>query len=156
MYKINIVCTGSLKEQYFKEAQEEYLKRLSRFCDVKVTEFGETRLSSSPTPSEIATALDKEYDIISSHLKGKVFVLSLEGKQYDSEAFCKKLFDSFSISDTITFVIGSSYGLSQKLKEKYDNICFSKMTFPHHLVRIFLEEQIYRAFTIKNNISYHK
>lgn len=156
VYKVNIVCMGTLKEKYFKDAQEEYLKRIKRFCDIKIVEFNENKLSQNPSQSEIDISLNKECEMMTPYLKGKVFILSLEGKEYSSEEFAKRVVSTFDNFDTITFVIGSSYGISQNLKSEFENICFSKMTFPHHLIRVFLEEQLYRAFTIKNNISYHK
>lgn len=152
MYKINIVAVGTLKESFFKSAQDEYIKRLGRFCSVNVVEIKECVQSGIST----ADLLDKEMMLIEPYLKGKVMVLAVEGEMLSSEAFADKMFDTFTSHDTITFVIGSSYGLSEKLKAKHYKLSFSKMTFPHHLMRIFLEEQIYRAFTIKQNITYHK
>ena len=90
------------------------------------------------------------------HLKGKIFVCDSRGSQYISEDFSELIFKNFENFDSITFVIGSSYGLSKKIKEGNSLISFSKMTFPHHMMRVFLQEQIYRAFCIKNNITYHK
>jgi len=156
MYKINIVCVGKLKEKHFLSAQEEYLKRLSRFCEIKVTELNECLLPQNPSPAQIENALDKEYLQIQPNLKGKVFVCDSRGSQFDSVMFSETLIKSFENFDTVTFVIGSSYGLSEKIKKGNNLISFSKMTFPHHLMRVFLEEQIYRAFCIKNNITYHK
>ena len=156
MYKVNIVCVGKLKEKHFLSAQDEYLKRLSRFCDIKVVELNECLLPQNPSPAQIENALDKEYLQIQPNLKGKVFVCDSRGTQYDSVAFSEILIKSFENYDTATFVIGSSYGLSEKIKKGNSLISFSKMTFPHHLMRVFLEEQIYRAFGIKNNITYHK
>ena len=156
MHKINIVCVGSLKEKFYKDAQDEYLKRLKKFCQINLIELQEHKLSQNPSRQEIEKSLDNEYAQILPFLKGKVIVLAVEGKQESSEDFCKQMFnflDNFSI---ITFVIGSSYGLSQRIKKDNYLISFSLMTLPHHLVRIMLEEQIYRAFTIKNNITYHK
>lgn len=155
MYKINIVCCGSLKEKHFVEAQNEYLKRLNRFCTINITELQEQALPNNPTENEIKNALDKEYINMQPYLKGKVFVCDSRGEQFTSEDFSKKLIKSFDNNDCVTFIIGSSYGLSEKIKSN-SLISFSKMTFPHHLMRIFLEEQIYRAFCINNNISYHK
>ncbi len=155
MYKINIVCVGSLKEKYFISAQSEYLKRLSRFCEINLVELPEFKLPASPTLSQIEQALDKEYEQILLYLKGKVIILAVEGKMLDSNEFERELFKNFNTCGVITFVIGSSYGISSKLKNNY-LISLSKMTFPHHLARIMLEEQIYRAFTIHNNITYHK
>jgi len=155
MYKIQIVCVGKLKEKYFIEAQDEYAKRLKKFCDFQIVELQENFLSPNPSEQEINNSLLKEYNQILPFLKGKVFVCDLNGKQFDSVEFSSKIFDQFNLNSCLTFVIGSSYGLSEKIKTN-ELICFSKMTFPHHLMRIFLEEQIYRAFTIKNNITYHK
>ncbi len=156
MYKINIICVGSLKEKHFISAQNEYIKRLSRFCSINIVELQEQPLPQNPTQNEIKIALDKEYLQILPLLKGKVLVCDFRGKQFSSEEFSKDLIKYFDTSNIVTFVIGSSYGLSQKIKENNTLISFSKMTFPHHLMRIFLEEQIYRAFCINNNIAYHK
>lgn len=156
MYKINIVCVGGLKEKFFCDAQEEYIKRLRKFCDVTVTELAEQKLPMSPSEKDVQTALDKEAKQVEKYLKGKIFVCAVEGKECSSEDFCKKIFSQFNFFDTITFVIGSSYGLSAEVKKLGECISFSKMTFPHHLMRILLEEQIYRAFTIQGNITYHK
>lgn len=156
MYKINIVCVGKLKEKYFLSAQEEYLKRLQKFCTFKVIELNECLLPQYPSQTNINLALDKEYEQIKPYLKGKIFVCDSRGEQYDSVQFSDKLIKAFDASDTVTFVIGSSYGLSEEIKKNNSLISFSKMTFPHHMMRVFLEEQIYRAFCIKNNITYHK
>ena len=156
VYKVNIVCVGKLKEKFFLSAQEEYLKRLSRFCEIKVFELNEVALPQDPSEAQISNALDKEYQNILPYLKGKILVCDPRGVQQDSVEFSSSLFKHFENFDTVTFVIGSSYGLSQNIKKGNSLISFSKMTFPHHLMRVFLEEQIYRAFCIKNNITYHK
>lgn len=156
MYKINIVCVGKLKEKYFLSAQEEYIKRLQKFCLFKVVELNECLLPQSPSQVSIDNALLKEYEQIKPYLKGKVFVCDSRGEQYDSVQFSNVLIKSFDNNDTVTFVIGSSYGLCEEIKKQNNLISFSKMTFPHHMMRVFLEEQIYRAFCIKNNITYHK
>ena len=156
MYKINIVCVGSLKENYFLSAQSEYVKRLSRFCVLSINELQEQPLPQNPTENEIKNALDREYTQILPLLKGKVLVCDPKGKHLTSEEFSKELSKNFDTSVIGTFVIGSSYGLSEKIRTNNTLISFSKMTFPHHLMRIFLEEQIYRAFCINNNIAYHK
>ena len=155
MYKINIVCVGKLKERYFFEAQNEYLKRLKKFCKLDVVELDETQLPQNPSKNEVNLALDKEYEKILPNLKGQVVVCDPNGKALDSVAFSKEIIKTFDTADTLTFVIGSSYGLSQKIKTN-KMVSFSQMTFPHHLMRIFLLEQIYRGFCIANNITYHK
>lgn len=156
MFKINIVCTGTLKEKYFVSAQEEYLKRLQKFCEIKVVEFAEEKLSQNPSNSEIEKALDKEYEKYLPTLKGKVIVCAVEGKEYSSEDFSCLLKKHLDEAGVVTFLIGSSHGLSNKAKLGATLISFSKMTLPHHLARIVLEEQVYRAFSILNGSSYHK
>lgn len=156
MYKINIVCVGKLKEKYFLSAQEEYIKRLQKFCSFKVVELNECLLPQSPSQVNIDNALLKEYEQIKPFLKGKIFVCDSRGEQYDSVQFSNVLIKSFDNNNAVTFVIGSSYGLCEEIKKQNSLISFSKMTFPHHMMRVFLEEQIYRAFCIKNNITYHK
>lgn len=155
MYKINIICVGDLKENYYKEAENDFLKRLKHFATINVIELQPIKLSNNPSQNEINSALAKEAESIKKYVSGKVFILAKEGKNYTSEEFSTLLFSSFD-NATITFIIGSSYGLDENLKKACNKISFSKMTFPHHLFRIMLEEQIYRAFTIKNNITYHK
>ena len=156
MFKLNIVCTGTLKEKHFISAQEEYLKRLQKFCEVKIEEFAEGELPQNPSRAEIEKAIDKEYEKYQPILKGKIFVCAVEGKEYSSEDFSKLLKKSFDETGVVTFLIGSSHGLSQKAKSGATLVSFSKMTLPHHLARIFLEEQIYRAFSILAGSSYHK
>ena len=156
MLKLNIVCTGTLKEKYFVSAQEEYLKRLQKFCEVKIVEFAEEKLPQNPSRAEIEKALDKEYEKYQPTLKGKILVCAVEGKEYSSEEFAKLLKKNFDEAGVVTFLIGSSHGLSSKAKCGATLISFSKMTLPHHLARIVLEEQIYRAFSILAGSSYHK
>lgn len=150
--KVKIVCVGNLKEKYWQMAEDEYLKRLSRFADVKVIEVKESNSKSSEENIKI------EGKDILTHLSGYVFALCVEGKQCSSEELSDKISDiMIGGKSEITFVIGGSDGLSDDVKTKADNrLSFSKMTFPHQLMRIVLEEQIYRAFTIQNNIKYHK
>lgn len=156
MFKVNIVCTGTLKEKYFLAAQEEYVKRLQKFCEIKINEFAEEKLPQNPSQSEIEKALDREYDKYSPALKGKVFVCAVEGKEYSSEKFSDLVKKHLDETGVVTFLIGSSHGLSNKAKQGATLISFSQMTLPHHLARIFLEEQIYRAFSIACGSPYHK
>ena len=156
MFKINIVCTGTLKEKYFVSAQEEYIKRLQKFCEIKVVEFAEEKLPQNPSAGEIEKALDKEYEKYLPALKGKVVVCAVEGKEYSSEDFSRLIKKQLDETGVVTFLIGSSHGLSNKAKLGANLISFSKMTLPHHLARIVLEEQVYRAFSILNGSSYHK
>ena len=153
MYRINLVVVGKVKEKYFADAVKEYEKRLSRFCEFKIYECKECG-DEDATPE---IALKKESEEILKKLGGYVFVMAIEGKQCDSAAFSEKL---LKIKDTVgeaTFVIGSSYGISDSVKAKADElISFSKMTFPHTLFRVMLTEQIYRAFMIGGGGKYHK
>lgn len=154
--KINLVCVGDLKEKFFYDAQKEYEKRLKKFCEVKIIEIKQEKLSSNLASKEIEESLNKEYKNILKYLKGEVIVLAVEGEEKTSEQFSNLIKESFLKSSTITFVIGGSYGLSKELKKDKRLLSFSKLTFPHHIMRIVLLEQIYRAFTILNNITYHK
>ena len=145
MIKINFVCVGNLKEKFFEDAAGEYLKRLSRFCKVEVKELPE---KSGP---------EEEAEGILRVLKGRVIALAVEGKKCSSETFAKKIADCIDRGDEITFVIGSSEGLSSRVKERADELLsFSDMTFPHRLMRVILLEQVYRAFMINTGAKYHK
>ena len=151
MRRINIICMGSMKEDYFKKALLEYIKRLSGEFRVDIVEIKEGR------------SLDEEADKILRRLDGlgkSVFkiVLDREGTQLSSEKFADILYGEKAINaQCIAFIIGSSYGLAQKVKEGADfKLSFSDMTFPHELFRVMLAEQIYRAYMIQNGRTYHK
>lgn len=155
--KINIVTVGNLKEKYLVEAAKEYLKRLSRYHTVSVIEIEEEKLPKNYSEADISKALVREGQRIEKYLSGYVIILDLQGKQLDSVEFSKTIERIALSSDTITFVIGGSYGMSAEVKSRAAmSVCFSKMTFPHQLFRIMLLEQIYRATAISNNILYHK
>jgi 23S rRNA (pseudouridine1915-N3)-methyltransferase len=144
MIGVRIVCVGNLKEKYLKDAAAEYIKRLSRFCDLEIIE----------TPE---SAPEKEKDALIKNIKGKTVALCVEGDGMSSEDLAKFIEKTAQTSQKITFVIGGSDGLDKEVKERADlKLSFSKMTFPHQLMRIILLEQIYRAFTINNNVKYHK
>ena len=144
MVKVHIVCVGKLKEGYLREAAGEYLKRLSRFCKAEVTELAER------------ATLAEEAEDIKKYLRGRVFVLAIEGKQLSSEAFAGEIKTACDEGEELTFVIGSSCGLHGSVKEDARLLSFSKMTFPHQLMRVILLEQIYRAFMINAGAEYHK
>ncbi|MEE1330588.1 MAG: 23S rRNA (pseudouridine(1915)-N(3))-methyltransferase RlmH [Acutalibacteraceae bacterium] len=159
MIKINIIAVSRLKEKYLRYAAAEYQKRLSGFCNLTVTEIEPVKLPEKPSASEIASALDKEAEIIIRKIpkSSTVIALCIEGKQLSSEEFAYSLEKETDIGNSVTFIIGSSYGLSDKIKCLSETkLSFSKMTFPHQLFRILLLEQIYRAFRINNGASYHK
>lgn len=157
---ITIIALGKMKEKYLTDAYKEYEKRLSAFCKLTLYELEPERLSDNPTESEILKALDTEAEKITSKIPQGSFIaaMCIEGKQYPSEKFAKLLSDAaLSGKSNACFIIGSSYGLSEKIKKNADvKLSMSEMTFPHQLARIMLSEQIYRAFTIINNRKYHK
>ena len=151
MLHINIVCVGKIKEKFFREAILEYSKRLSRFCNLTITELPDEKIPEKASTSQEEEVKEKEGLNIINHLKKDSYIIALDlkGKQMDSVDFSKKI-DSLSFTNSnITFIIGGSLGLSSKVLANCNElICFSKMTFPHQLVRIFLLEQLYRGFKI--------
>lgn len=152
MIKINILCVGNLKDKFFIDASAEYLKRLSRFCQCNVKELKEyTNLENI---EQIKQAEGQE---IMNNLRGYTVLLDVKGKEMSSEQFATLIKDISLTSSEITFVIGGSYGVSEQVKQKVNfKLSVSPMTFPHRLFRVMLLEQIYRVFTILNNINYHK
>lgn len=150
---IKIITVGSIKEKYLKDAIEEYLKRLKKYTNIELIEVKDEGLV------EEQKAVQLEGEKISKYITPKDYLITLEieGKSFTSEEFAEKLNQIQIENSNIVFVIGGSYGLSQDLKNKSKlHLSFSKMTFPHQLFRVFLLEQIYRAFKILNNESYHK
>ena len=160
MININFIVLGKLKEKYMKEFSAEYEKRLSGYCKLTVTELEPVKLSDNPSEQEIKNALAKETQMIKAKISKNSFVFSMciEGKQMSSEELSKKLEDiALTGKNNITFIIGSSFGLSDEIKQMSDyKFSMSKMTFPHKLARIMLTEQVYRALSITNNAKYHK
>lgn len=153
---VNVIHVGNLKEEYYAEAVKEYEKRLMRFCRVKNTKIKEEKLPQSPSAKEISAALEEEGKRILAQIPDKTYkiVLCVEGKQLSSEELAKAAADA---KKDLTFIIGSSYGLSEQVKNAADlRLSISKMTFPHRLMRVILAEQIYRAFCINAVSSYHK
>lgn len=143
--KINVVCVGKIKEEFYRSAVEEYLKRLTRFAKVEVREIAEGK-----NLAEEAVSLLKA-------CKGAVFALCIEGKKYSSEGLAAEVKKLCDCGKEITFIIGSSCGLDISVKQAADyKISFSDMTFPHQLMRVILLEQIYRAFMINSGSEYHK
>ena len=160
MLRVKIIAVGKLKEEYLREAQQEYLKRLSSFCKAEVCEIGEERLSDNPSEAEINRCLNKEAEKIIKEIPAGSYVYSMciEGRESSSEQFSKSIEDiAVNGKSSLVFIIGSSFGLSEIIKSLSDNkLSFSQMTFPHQLARIMLLEQVYRAFSIMNNTKYHK
>jgi 23S rRNA (pseudouridine1915-N3)-methyltransferase len=157
MVKINLVAVGKVKEKYFSEGINEYVKRLNRYCDFKIIEIGEENFTKVDD-AVIENVKNKEGEKILPHLKGRVFAMAIEGKKYSSEKFAVKIKDFIDAGEgVLTFVIGGSYGLSNAVKARADElISFSDMTFPHTLFRLMFTEQIYRAFSINSGSAYHK
>lgn len=160
MLHINIICIGKLKEKYLQDALAEYSKRLSKYCILNVMELPDEKVPDNLNDSLSTIIKEKEANKIFSHIEKNSYILTLDlhGKQYTSEEFSSKISNiSLNNSSTITFIIGGTLGLSEKiLKSSNELICFSKMTFPHQLIRIFLIEQLFRAFKISNNETYHR
>lgn len=155
---INLIVIGKLKEDYLRSACAEYIKRLSRYCTFQLFELDECRLSDNPSEKEIASALKKEAEQIKKYAKGMIIPMCIEGKQLSSPELSEKIssagLNGFS---TITFIIGSSFGLDPEIKTTGTlKLSMSKMTFPHQLARVMLLEQIYRAFQIAEGGKYHK
>ncbi len=155
---INLIAVGKLKENYLRSACAEYIKRLSRYCTFELHELDECRLSDSPSEKEIISALKKEGEQIKRFAKGFIIPLCIEGKQLTSPELSSKISDAaVSGHSTITFIIGSSFGLDGEIKAMGDlRLSMSPMTFPHQLARVMLLEQIYRSFQIAGGGKYHK
>ena len=155
MQKINIVTVGNLKEKYWKDAIDEYTKRLKRFADVEIKEVPEFSGASKASIEQIKKV---ECEELLKKVSGVVVSMDKSGKQLTSEEFAAFLDSQFSNgAKSLTFVIGGSNGLTDEfLKKSNAVISFGKITFPHQLMRVVLLEQVYRAETILNNISYHK
>lgn len=159
MLTINIVCIGKLKEKFFKDAVDEYSKRLSRYCKLNIIELPDEKIPDKINDSIIHDIKQKECTNIITHIKKDSYIIALDlsGKEFTSENFSKKIENLSMTTSNITFVIGGSLGLNEDiLKISNEKICFSKMTFPHQLIRIFLLEQVFRGFKISNNETYHR
>lgn len=155
--KINIVCVGTIKEKYLTEAIGEYTKRISRFATCNIIEVKEEKLPNNYSDADIDHVKECESERLIEKISGHAILLDIKGKMLDSVQFSRKIEDIKQSSSTISFIIGGSYGVSDKLKNLCkDSISISYMTFPHQLMRVILLEQIYRAFTISNHITYHK
>lgn len=160
MFEITLITVGKLKEKFYLSAADEYKKRLSGYCQFKLIELPETRLPDDPSPAEISAGLEKEAGLVLSKItKGAWFcTLTPEGKMLSSESLAQKIADvKLSGKSSACFLIGSSFGIAQRLKDKADfRLSMSPMTFPHHLARIMVMEQLYRAEAIQAGSKYHK
>ena len=160
MLSIRLICVGKLREQFYVDAFAEYSKRLSAYCKFECIELNETKLGASPSDKEIAAALDKEAGDIERAIGKDAYVIEMcvEGRQLKSEDFARRINElAVSGRGRLCFVVGGSFGLSPKIKQRADmRVGMSEMTFPHHLARVMLAEQIYRAFQIRQGTKYHK
>ena len=159
MIKLKIITLGKLKEKYLRDAESEYLKRLSAYAKCELIELEPVRLSDNPSPAEIEKALLTEAELIKKKIPENSFVtaMCIEGKQYSSEEMSTLIFKGAEASGNLVYIIGSSFGLHESVKGlAKTKLSFSKMTFPHQLFRIMLLEQIYRGFKIEEGSKYHK
>lgn len=157
---ITLVTVGKLKEKYLKEGIEEYSKRLGRFCKLQIVEVPDEKISDNPCQSEIEAVKRKEGEGIKKYLRDDAYkvALCIDGSMLSSEEMASKI-SGLTVNGIshIMFVIGGSVGLSKGITESCDfRLSFSKMTFPHQLMRLVLLEQIYRCFKINYNETYHK
>lgn len=160
MLTINVLCVGKIKENYLRDAVLEYSKRLSKYCNLNILEVVDEKVPDKLSENIITAIKNEEAKKMINMLKKESYLicLDLKGKEYSSEEFSKKIEDlTVNGNSSITFVIGGTLGIGEELlnmsKEK---ICFSKMTFPHQLIRVFLLEQLFRSFKISNGETYHR
>ena len=160
MLSVVLVCVGKLKEQFYVDAAAEYAKRLSAYCKLNIVELPEQKLPKKPSPGEIEAALDKEAAAIRARIppSSRVVALCIEGRLRSSEELVRMFPSSeYTIYKHLVFLVGGSYGLHPSIKaEAQLQLSMSPMTFPHHLARVMLLEQIYRAFKIQEGSDYHK
>lgn len=160
MFEITLIAMGRLKEKFYLSAAAEYEKRMKGYCQFNLVELPEVRLSENPSPAEISAALEKEADTILQKIpKGAWFcTLTPEGRLLSSEELSAKMKDiKLSGKSSACFLIGSSFGMAPRLKEMADfKLSMSPMTFPHHLARVMVLEQLYRAEAIQAGSKYHK
>ena len=160
MQRVTVLCVGKLKEKFYIDAAAEYVKRLQRHCKLELIELPEQRLPDDPSPAEIQKALRTEGDAIRERLPkgGAVIALCIEGKPCSSQELSRRMADlAVQGKIQLTFLIGGSVGLDEELKRRADwRLSMSPMTFPHHMARIMLLEQIYRAYQIADGTKYHK
>ena len=160
MFEITLIAIGKLKEKFYLSAAAEYEKRMKGYCQFRLLELPEVRLPENPSAAEISAGLEKEAELIFSKVpKGAWFcVFTPEGKLLSSENFAAKMKEvKLSGKSSACFLIGSSFGMSPRVKERADfKLSMSPMTFPHHLARVMVLEQLYRAEAIQAGSKYHK
>lgn len=158
--KITILCVGKVKEKFYRDAIDEFTKRLSRYCKLEIVEVADEKTNEDASENEIRLVKEKEGERIIKNIKDDAYVITLciDCKQLNSEELSERI-ERLGIQGTshICFIIGGSLGLSDEVIKRADfKLSFSKMTFPHQLMRVILLEQIYRAYRIMNNEPYHK
>lgn len=158
--KITIVCVGKIKEKFYRDALAEYTKRLSRYCNLTITEVADEKTKEQASETECAIIKDREGERILKSIRddGYVIALAIDGKNLNSVELSEKI-DELGLSgkSNVYFVIGGSLGLSDAVMKRADyKLSFSRMTFPHQLMRVILLEQIYRSYRIINHEPYHK
>ena len=159
MLNVKFITLGTLKEAYLRDAAAEYEKRLGAFCRFELVQLKEERLSDDPSESEIKNALSKESEKILSLIPARAYVVAMcvEGKQLSSPELADKIEEISARTSDVCFIIGSSFGLSDTVKQRADlRLSISKLTFPHQLMRVVLLEAVYRAFNIQKGTRYHK
>lgn len=155
--KFKLCVVGKIKESYFRQAIDEYVKRISRFASVEIAEVDECLFKGTPNPKEIDKIIQIEGERLLSVAEGCVIALDIGGKELDSEQLSQEIFRRTQQFSTFSFVIGGSNGLSDQVKSRADlRLSFGKITLPHQLCRVVLCEQLYRACCIRNNVPYHK
>lgn len=160
MITINLLCVGKIKEIFFKDAINEYSKRLSKYCNLNIIEVQDSKVPDKSSQAVEKQIKDEEASRMLSQLKKDTYLicLDLNGKEYTSTEFSDKIQNlAVEGNGNITFVIGGTLGIGDEvLKIAKEKICFSKMTFPHQLIRVFLLEQLFRGFKIANGETYHR
>ena len=159
MVNVKLIAMGTLKESYLRDAAAEYEKRLGAFCRFEIVQLKEDRIGEAPSDLEIKSTLDKESVRILEQIPSRAYCIAMcvEGEQLSSEQLAAKLDAVMNTSGDICFVIGSSYGLSDRVKQRAQmRLSVSKLTFPHQLMRVILLEAVYRAFNIQRGTKYHK
>ena len=160
MQKVSIICVGKMKEKFYIDAAAEYVKRLSRFCKLEIVELPEDRLPDDPSQAQIDAALAKEAESIRSKLPASCYIIAMcvEGKTRSSEELARLMEESIHQGGShLVFLIGGSFGLHPSIKALASfKLSMSPMTFPHHLARVMLLEQIYRSYQINTGSKYHK
>ena len=160
MLNVKLICVGKMREKFYIDAFEEYRKRLQAYCRLELVEITEQRLNDRPAEKEITAALEREGQEILKTVPADAYLVALcvEGKQMPSEGMAELIAArENSGKPKLCFVIGGSFGLSERVKERADlRLSMSKMTFPHHLARVMLAEQLYRGYKIKEGSRYHK